>query len=145
MKELLETIPKSLLRVVTGLLYMEHGVQKFFGWPPDEYHPHGVPLISFLGLAGSLELFGGFLFAIGLFTRSIAFLLCGQMAVAYWLVHFALSVSQPSGWMPVVNKGELAILYCFIFLFFMNDGAGAWSLDAKWRGRWTCIFILPIR
>jgi putative oxidoreductase len=112
----------SALRMMTGLLFMEHGVQKLFDFPASG---HGaVPLISYIGFAGSLELVGGFLILIGLFTRPAAFILAGEMAVAYWTVHAAKS------FFPAVNGGDSAILFCFLFLYFVVAGGGKWSLDA---------------
>ncbi|MBV8107915.1 MAG: DoxX family protein [Hyphomicrobiales bacterium] len=110
----------SVLRIVTGLLFVEHGMQKVFDFPPSG---HGaVPLFSLIGFAGSLELVGGFLILIGLFTRPAAFILAGEMAVAYWTVHAAKS------FFPAVNSGDAAILFCFLFLYFVVAGGGAWSL-----------------
>ncbi len=119
----------AVLRVVTGLLYMQHGMQKLFGWPPSEHHPGGAVLLGIFGLAGILEFFGGMLFAVGWLTRAVALLLCGQMAVAYWLFHFRGGLNIPNGWMPVVNGGDLAIEFCFVFLLFVVAGPGAPSLD----------------
>jgi putative oxidoreductase len=112
----------SVLRIVTGLLFVGHGVQKLFDFPASG---HGaVPLFSLVGFAGSLELVGGFLILIGLFTRPAAFILAGEMAVAYWTVHAMKS------FFPPVNGGDAAILFCFLFLYFVVAGAGAWSADA---------------
>jgi putative oxidoreductase len=112
----------SVLRIVTGLLFLGHGLQKLFDFP---HSGHGaVPLFSLIGLAGSLELVGGILILIGLLTRPAAFILAGEMAVAYWTVHAAKS------FFPVANGGDAAILFCFLFLYFVVAGAGAWSLDA---------------
>lgn len=114
------------LRVVVGLMYASHGGQKLFGWFGG---PGGngasVPLFSMFGLAGVLECVGGLLIALGLFTRVTAFVLAGQMAVAYFLVHAA------RGLFPIVNKGEPAVLYCFVFLALWALGPGAYSLDAR--------------
>ncbi len=111
----------GLLRIVTGLLFMEHGAQKLIGFPPSD---HGSPeLVSLLGVAGILELVGGFFVLIGLFTRPIAFLLSGEMAVAYWMVH------APKSIYPALNGGDAAILYCFIFLYLAVAGPGAFSVD----------------
>lgn len=119
----------ALLRIVTGLLYVQHGMQKLIGWPASEHHPGGVALFSIFGVAGILEFFGGMLLAVGFLTRAVAFLLCGQMAVAYWLFHFRGGLNLPDGWMPVVNGGDLAIEFCFVFLLFAVAGPGAFSLD----------------
>jgi putative oxidoreductase len=115
---------RSVLRIVTGLLFMEHGAQKLFGWmstnPP-------MPSMTEMWFVGILEFFGGLLFAVGLFTRVVAFLLSGLMAAAYFRVH------APMGFWPIANRGELAALYCFVFLYFVAAGAGPWSLDRLLR------------
>jgi putative oxidoreductase len=113
----------SLLRMVGTFLYMAHGTQKLFVWPTSE-PGHAVALVSLMGLAGVIEVFGGLLLFLGLFTRPVAFVLAGEMAVAYFMAH------APAGPWPVQNKGEAAVLYCFFFLFVAARGAGAWSLDA---------------
>jgi len=110
----------GLLRIVTAILFMEHGAQKLLGFPPSD---HGSPeLLSLLGAAGILELAGGFFILIGLFTRP-ALLLAGEMAVAYWLVH------APKAFYPALNGGDAAILFCFIFLYLVAAGPGAFSVD----------------
>lgn len=117
-----------LLRVVAGLLFFQAGAMKLFGWYgglPREMFPTGVaPLMTETGLAGILESFGGIAIMLGLVTRPVAFILSGEMAVAYFQAH------QPMGAWPVQNHGEPAVLLCFIFLFFAACGAGRWSLDA---------------
>jgi len=111
----------GVLRIVTALLFMEHGAQKLLGFPPSD---HGSPeLFSLLGVAGILELVGGFFILIGLFTRPIAFVLAGEMAFAYWMAH------APKSIYPALNGGDAAILYCFIFLYLTAAGAGAFSVD----------------
>jgi putative oxidoreductase len=115
---------QSLFRIVLALLFLSHGLVKLFGFPAGA-QPGQVPLISLFGLAALLELVGGIALILGLFTRPVAFVLAGEMAVAYFMVH------APQGFFPVLNGGELAILYCFAFLFFSAAGAGPWSLDAK--------------
>lgn len=112
----------SLLRIITGLLYLEHGTAKFFQFPHVPMFD-GMQVVSILGLAGALELVGGALLIVGLFTRPVAFILSGQMAVAYFMAH------APRGFFPILNQGELAILYCFIFLYLAAAGGGAWSAD----------------
>jgi putative oxidoreductase len=97
----------SIVRIIVGLLYMEHGLAKVLGFP----------------LQGLLELVGGLLLALGLFTRTVAFILAGDMAVAYFMAH------APRGFFPLLNGGELAIVYCFVFLYFWVAGGGEWSLD----------------
>ena len=110
----------SVLRIVVGLGFLEHGTSKFFGFPPP---PMAMTwdLLSTAGVA--LELVGGALIVIGLFTRPVAFILAGQMAVAYFLYH------APGGFFPLLNHGEGAMLYCFIFLYLAAAGGGAWSVD----------------
>ena len=118
----------SVLRIIAGLLYMEHGLAKILGFP---HQPNHIPYNLFTlnpGIQGLLELVGGLLLALGLFTRSVAFVLAGNMAVAYFMVH------APRGFFPLLNGGELAIVYCFVFLYFAAAGGGAWSLDALRRG-----------
>lgn len=113
----------SVLRIVAGLLFMTHGVQKLFAWPASEPR-QAVELVSLMGLAGVLETFGGLLIVLGLFTRPVAFVLAGEMAVAYFKAH------APQGFWPLLNHGELPVLYCFLFLYLASAGGGAWSLDA---------------
>jgi putative oxidoreductase len=115
-----------LLRVVVGVLFLQHGGQKLLGWFGGVGGAPGgtVNLMSQVGLAGVLELFGGAAIASGLLTRPVAFLLSGEMAVAYFQSH------QPHGLWPIQNHGELAALYSFVFLFFAAHGAGGVSLDA---------------
>ena len=111
----------GLLRIVAGLLFLAHGVMKLFGFPPSEM-PVQDPL-SFFGIAGIIELVAGTLIMIGLFTRPAAFIASGEMAVAYWYAH------APQSPYPVVNMGDAAILYCFIFLYLAAAGPGALSVD----------------
>ena len=127
----------SILRIVTALLFMEHGGQKLFGW----FGGYGLPAtagffeqnlgmapgIFWATLAGVLELFGGLVILLGLFTRPVAFILAGEMAVAYFIAH------APQGFWPVLNMGELAVLYCFVFLYLSVAGGGSWSVDHLWR------------
>jgi len=114
----------SLLRIVAALLFIQHGLQKVFAYPtPPEGAPGRPPLASLFGVAGLLELVGGVFLLVGLFTRPVAFLLSGEMAVAYFMVH------ARQGFWPVLNKGELAILFCFVFLYFVFVGPGDISLD----------------
>ncbi|AJY45685.1 DoxX family protein [Martelella endophytica] len=112
----------ALLRVVTGLLFLEHGTQKLLHFPVSDFHP---PLFSLLGLAGALEIVGGVLIILGLFTRPAAFILSGMMAVAYFMMH------APNSFFPALNGGDAAILFCFIFLYLVFAGPGAFSLDGK--------------
>jgi putative oxidoreductase len=110
----------ALLRIVTGFLFFWHGMQKLFGFPPGM--PEGVPAFI-VWVAGPLELFGGILVLIGLFTRPVAFVLSGLMACAYWMAHGTKAL------LPVMNGGELAVVYCFLFLFISARGSGIWSVD----------------
>lgn len=112
----------SVLRIVAALLFMEHGTQKLLGFPPSP-NP-GPALVSLSGIAGGLELFGGALLAAGLFTRPVALILSGEMAFAYWIAHALRS------FFPILNGGDAAILYCFVFLYLAFAGGGAWSMDA---------------
>ena len=113
----------AILRIVTGLLFLEHGTQKFLSFPPGEMAGMGWALSNPGHYAGIIELICGFLIVIGLFTRPAAFLASGTMAVAYWMAH------APQNPFPVNNMGDAAILYCFVFLYFAAAGAGPWSVD----------------
>src|ERR1700730_16416674 len=113
----------SILRIMIGLLYMEHGLAKILHFPPQPNHVPYPPFTLNPGLQGLLELVGGLLLALGLFTRTVAFVLAGNMAVAYFMAH------APRGFFPLLNGGELAIVYCFVFLYFWVAGGGEWSLD----------------
>jgi putative oxidoreductase len=117
---------QSIMRIVIALLFVEHGAQKLFGFPIG-IEGFTFSLFSLLGLATILEFFGGLLVFLGLFTRPAAFILSGEMASAYFIAHAAKSF-----W-PIVNQGELAIAYCFVFLFFAFAGGGKWSLDRALR------------
>jgi putative oxidoreductase len=121
----------GLLRIVAGVIFVSEGTMKLFGYPPLPAGMPPIPLVSQMGLAGILELFGGLAIVLGLFTRPVAFVLAGEMAVAYFQAHFPQSV------FPTSNNGIPAILYCFIFLYLLAAGPGAWSLDtaiARSRG-----------
>jgi putative oxidoreductase len=111
----------SVLRIVVGLLFLEHGSQKILHFPPGDHYP---AMASLAGASGLIELIGGALFTLGLLTRVVAFIMSGEMAVAYFMVH------APHGFYPLVNKGELAVIYCFVFLYFVFAGGGRASLDA---------------
>jgi putative oxidoreductase len=112
----------AALRVVAGLLFLAHGLVKLFGFPAGA-QPGQVPLVSLFGVGAVIELVAGALIVLGLLTRPAALLAAGQMAVAYWMFH------APHGFYPILNGGELAILYCFIFLHIFAAGPGAFSLD----------------
>jgi putative oxidoreductase len=115
----------SLVRIVVGFLFACHGTQKLFGalGGHSELHdPEGL-------VAGLIEFFGGILICLGIFTSIAAFIACGEMAVAYFTSH------APRGFWPIMNRGELAVLYCFLFLFIACEGDGRWSVGALWRGR----------
>jgi putative oxidoreductase len=112
----------SVLRIVTALLFTEHGTSKLFGFPPSPFAVHS--LISLLGASAVIEFAGGALLVLGLFTRPVAFILCGEMAVAYFTWH------APRSFFPLVNMGDSAIQFCFVFLYFVFAGPGPWSLDA---------------
>lgn len=115
----------SVLRIMSALLFVAHGTQKILGFPAS---PYPAPaLLSLPGIAGILELFGGALLVLGLFTRPVAFVLSGLMAAAYFIAH------APKNFFPVLNGGDAAILYCFVFLYFVFAGGGAWSVDALRR------------
>ncbi len=120
----------SILRIVVGLLYLEHGLNKLLDFPPTPTHMPYRLFSLVPGLAGPLELFGGLLIALGLFTRPVAFILSGEMAFAYFMAN------APRSFFPFLNGGDAAILYCFIFLYFAVVGGGVWSLD-RWRSRQT--------
>ena len=121
-----------LLRVVAGLLFFQAGSVILFGWfggMPGQPPGARPPLMSQLGIGGVLEFFGGLAIMLGLLTRPVAFILSGEMAVAYWQFH------APHGAWPIQNHGEPAVLLCFIFLYIAAQGGGDWSLDALLRGR----------
>jgi putative oxidoreductase len=115
----------SGLRIVSGLMFMQHGAQKIFGFPAEAMGPFDIA--SQMGIGGVLELVGGALIVLGLFTRPVAILLSGMMAVAYFQFH------APGGLYPMVNKGELAALYCWVFLYLGFAGPGVWSVDAAMK------------
>lgn len=118
----------GVLRIMTSLLFLQHATAKLFAFPHVAYFDN-LKLASLLGVAGLIELVGGVLVLLGLFTRPAAFILSGTMAVAYFLAH------APNGFFPLLNQGELAALYCFVFLYLAAAGGGAWSLDELRAGR----------
>lgn len=113
----------ALLRIVSGLIFLEHGTQKFLGFPGGERAWSGLALNNPAAFAGLVELIAGLLITLGLFTRPAAFIASGTMATAYWLAH------APQSFFPVNNGGDAAILFCFVFLYFLFAGPGAWSID----------------
>jgi putative oxidoreductase len=118
----------ALMRIMVGLLFACHGSQKLFGFPPSG-RP-GPPVGSLYWIGGVIELVGGLMIALGLLAPIAAFICSGEMAVAYFMSH------APGGFFPIVNKGELAVVYCFVFLFIAAYGSGIWSLDSLFsRGR----------
>jgi putative oxidoreductase len=116
----------SVLRIITGLMIIEHGMGKLLGWPVVPAYA-GIKLFSLLGLAGTIELVGGALLILGLFTQPAAFILSGEMAVAYFMVH------APRSFFPLINGGSLAIIYCFACLYLSTAGGGPWSVDATMK------------
>ena len=118
-----------LLRVVTGLLFLQAGGMKILGWFGGMPEGFEAPVMSQVWIGGILELVGGFLILIGFLTRPVAFILSGEMAVAYWQFH------APNGTWPIQNHGEPAVLLCFIFLYMAARGGGDWSVDALMRGK----------
>jgi putative oxidoreductase len=108
----------SVLRIIVALLFLEHGLQKFFGFPSA-----GPPMTSLLYVQGVIEIVGGILLLLGAYTRVVAFILAGDMAFAYFMAHF------PRSFFPAVNGGDAAVLYCFVFLYLLFAGGGPWSVD----------------
>ena len=113
----------AVLRIVTAMLFMAHGTQKLFSFPAGQMG--GVELMSLMGIAAVLEIVGGIAIILGLLTRPVAFVLAGEMAVAYWMAH------APMNFFPVNNMGDAAVLFCFVFLYLVFAGPGAWSLDGS--------------
>ena len=111
----------AIMRIVAGLMFAMHGTQKLLGWPGDG---NTVELASLMGFAGIVELVAGLMIAFGFLTGWAAFIASGQMAVAFFMAHF------PEGWNPLLNNGEKAVLYCFLFLYMAARGSGIWSVDA---------------
>ena len=123
--EALAPYVRSILRIVAGFLFLQFGTAKLFAWPGAMLPDGGTfPLMTQTGIAGLLESVGGPLMLVGLFTRPVAFILCGEMAFAYFIGHF------PQGFWPIMNQGVDAVLYCFIFLYIATRGPGVWSIDS---------------
>ena len=116
----------SILRIVAALLFLEHGTSRLFGWPSPIPTP---ALLSMYWFAGAIELVGGILLLLGLFTRCAAFVMSGEMAFAYFISH------APSGFFPILNRGDAAILYCFVFLYIAFAGGGPWGIDSLIRAK----------
>jgi putative oxidoreductase len=112
----------AVLRIMTALLFMAHGTAKLLGFPDLGFSPE---VLSLPWIAGAIEIVGGVLLLLGLFTRPVAFILSGEMAAAYFMAH------APQGFHPIQNGGERAVLFCFVFLYFVFSGPGAWSLDGR--------------
>lgn len=117
----------SVLRIMAALLFMEHGLGKLFGFPGWPTPNGGPALFTLIWFAGAIEAVGGLLLALGLFTRPVAFILSGEMAIGYFTAHF------PRSFFPVLNGGDAAVLYCFLFFYIFVAGGGAWSLDRMRR------------
>ena len=118
----------SVLRIVAGLLFIPHGTAKLLHVPHVAMFDN-LELMSLLGLQGVIEIVGGLLLVIGLFSRPVAFVLSGNMAVAYFMAHW------PKGWLPILNGGDLAVLFCFVFLYLWLAGPGPWSVDARMNAK----------
>lgn len=116
----------AILRIVAGLMFAMHGSQKLFGYPGGD---DPVPLASMMGVAGVIELVGGIMIALGFLASVAAFIASGEMAVAFFMAH------APQGWNPLVNQGEVAVLYCFLFLYIAARGSGIWSVDSLMNRR----------
>jgi len=115
---------RSIVRIVVALLFLEHGLSRLFGWPSPLPHP---PAFTMYWFAGAIEFCGSVLLGLGLFTRPVALIMSGEMAFAYFISH------APRGFFPILNRGDGAILFCFIFLYLAFAGPGPWSLDEIWR------------
>lgn len=127
-----ESLTLNALRIVAGFVFWQHGAQKLLGWFGGSQVDG---LLSMLGIAGVLEFFGGILIVVGLFTRPVAFVLAGEMAVAYFLAHVGGAETLMERIFPIMNGGERAVLYCFIFLLLTAFGPGRFSLDARMQSR----------
>jgi putative oxidoreductase len=124
----------TALRVITALAFMAHGTQKMFGFPASQMGGGGgFELFSMMGAAAVLEVFGGLAILVGLFTRPVAFILAGQMAYAFWFVH--VPMMGQGNIIPVANGGDGAVLFCFVFLYLIFAGPGAFSVDETMKSR----------
>lgn len=121
----------AIMRIVIGFLFIWHGSQKLLGYPAQQGAAPSEGLSPLMAIGGTIELVGGTLIMIGLFTSIAAFIASGMMAIAYFMVHF--SMAGPA-FLPLVNRGELAVVYCFVFLYIAARGSGVWSVDAMFRG-----------
>ncbi len=122
----------AILRIVSGFLFVWHGSQKLLGYPPQMLPPGTPPpdgISPLMAVAGTIELVGGLMIMIGLFAAVAAFLSSGLMAVGYFMAHFSINA-----FLPIVNRGELAVVYCFVFLYIASRGSGVWSVDSAVRG-----------
>ena len=122
----------AILRIVSGFLFLWHGSQKLLGYPPQQLPPGAPPaegLSPLMAVGGGIELIGGFLIMIGLFTSIAAFLSSGMMAVAYFMAHFSMQA-----FLTLQNRGELAVIYCFVFLYIAARGSGVWSVESAFKG-----------
>jgi len=119
----------SIVRIFLGLLYLQHGLSKYFGFPTAQ--PQGFAMWSLIGLAGAIEIVGSICLTLGVYTRSAAFIMSGEMAVAFLIVQHRFTRS----FFPAVNGGQLEAVYCFFFFTFFLVGGGAWTLDRLWRRR----------
>ena len=123
----------AMLRIVSGFLFMWHGSQKLFGFVPQSPAPDAgaaaAGLSPLMAVGGTIELVGGLLIMVGLFTGIAAFLASGMMAVGYFIAHFSTLA-----FLPIVNKGELAVIYCFVFLYIASRGSGVWSIESIFKG-----------
>ena len=122
----------AILRIVAGFLFLWHGSQKLLGYPPQQLPPGSPPpggLSALMAVAGTIELVGGVLIMIGLFTGIAAFLASGLMAFGYFMAHFSMQA-----FLPLQNQGELAVIYCFLFLYIASRGSGVWSVESIFKG-----------
>jgi putative oxidoreductase len=118
----------AILRIVAGFLFLWHGSQKLFGYPPSA-NPSADGLSALMAVGATIELVGGLLIMIGLFTSFAAFFSSGMMAVAYFMAHFSMQA-----FLPLQNRGELAVIYCFVFLYIASRGSGVWSVESAFKG-----------